>query len=165
MLLVKKITQDDIKNVVTLQKEIISLLKEKSWFCPACPNELEEIINYTGHAIGLYFDALLIGYATIVYCSRDNQLSKIYGISNKHKPLTAILDDVAILSRYRGKQYQLLLWNYIALHFCSQTKFLLASIHPDNIASLKNAFYYNMTIISQRKMYNGVPRYILLKRL
>lgn len=165
MLLIKKITQDDIKNVVTLQKEIISSLKEKTWFYPACSNELEEIINYTGHAIGLYFDESLIGYATIVYCSKNDQLSKMYGISNKQKPLAAILDDVAILSRYRGKQYQLLLWNYIALHFCSKTKFLLASIHPDNIASLKNAFYFNMTIISQRKMYNNVPRYILLKGL
>ena len=87
------------------------------------------------------------------------------GISNKYEPLTAILDDVAILSRYRGKRYQLLLWNYIALHFCSKTKFLLASIHPDNIASLKNAFYFDMTITSQRKMYNNALRYILLKEL
>lgn len=89
----------------------------------------------------------------------------MYGIPNKYKPLTAVLDDVAILSQYRGKRYQLLLWNYIAFHFCSKTKFLLATIHPDNIASLNNAFYFDMKIISQRKMYNNVPRYILLKEL
>ncbi len=165
MLIIKNVTHDDVKNVTMLQKEIVSSLKEKTWFYPARTDELEDIINYTGHVIGLYFDESLVGYATIIYCSKDNQLSKLYGIPNKYKPLTAILDDVAILSRYRGKRYQLLLWNYITLYFCSKTKFLLASIHPDNIASLKNAFYFNMTITSQRKMYNNVLRYILLKEL
>lgn len=81
MLIIKKITHDDIKNVVTLQKEIISSLKEKTWFYPACTDELKDIINCTGHVIGLYFDESLIGYATIVYCSKDAQLSKMYGIS------------------------------------------------------------------------------------
>lgn len=165
MLIIKEITHNDIKNIATLQKEIITSLKEETWFYPACIDELEDIINYTGHATGLYFNESLIGYATIIYCSRDAQLSKMYGIPNKYEPLTAILDDVAIISQYRGKRYQLLLWNYITLHFCSKTKFLLTSIHPDNIASLKNAFYFNMTIASQSKMYNNVLRYILLKEL
>lgn len=165
MLTIKKFSHNDIKNIVTLQKEIISSLKEKTWFYPACASELEDIINYTGHAIGLYFDELLIGYATIIYCSKDDQLSKMYSIPNRYEPLTAILDDVAIQYQYRGKQYQLFLWNHITYHFCSKTKFLLTSIHPDNIASLKNAFYFDMKIISKRKMYNNVPRYILLKKL
>ncbi len=165
MHIIKELTHADIKNIIILQKEIISLINEESWFYPARTDELEDIINSTGHAIGLYIDESLIGYATIIYCSKDNQLSKMFDIPNKYKPLTAILDDVAILPQYRGKRYQLLLWNYITLHFCSKIKFLLSSIHPDNIASLKNAFYFDMTITSQKKMYNNVPRYILLKKL
>lgn len=165
MLIIKGITHNDIIDISMLQEEIINTLKEKTWFLPACKNELEDIINHTGHAIGLYFGKLLVGYATIIYCSKDDQLCKMYGIPNKYQPLVAILDDVAILPSYRGRRYQLLLWKYITLHFCATTKFLLASIHPDNIASLKNAFYYDMKIISQRKMYNNVLRYILLKEL
>lgn len=165
MLIIKKITHDDIRNVTFLQKEIISSLEEKIWFFPVRTDELEDIINYTGHVIGLYLDELLIGYATIIYCAKDDQLSKMYGIPNKYQSLTAVLDDVAILALYRGKRYQLLLWNYITFHFCSNIKFLLSSIHPDNIASLKNAFYFGMTIISRRKMYNNALRYIMLKEL
>lgn len=165
MLTIRKITHNDIKNVTVLQKEIICSLKEKKWFYPASANEIKDIINYTGHVIGLYFNESLIGYATVIYCCRDYQLSKAYEVPNKYAHLTAILDDVAILSQYNGKRYQLLLWNYITLFYCSKTKFLLASIHPDNIASLKNAFYFDMTIISQMEMYNNAPRYILLKEI
>lgn len=165
MLTIKKLTQNDIKNIIVLQKEIIGSLKVEELFYPACIYELKDIIEYTGHAVGLYSNKLLIGYATIIYCSKDNQLSQMYDIPNKYVPLSAILDDVAILSQYRGKRYQLLLWKYITFHFCSKIKFLLASIHPDNTASLNNAFYFDMEIISQKKMYNNSPRYIMFKQL
>ncbi len=165
MFTIKKINHNDINKITVLQKEIIFSLKEKSLFYPLNMDELECIVKYTGYIIGLYFNEALIGYATIIYCSKDKQLSQIYDIPNKYIPLTAILDDVAISSHFRGKGYQLLLWNYITIHFCSKTKFLLTSIHPDNTASLKNAFRFDMTIILEKKMYNDSLRYILLKRL
>lgn len=165
MFTIKNITHNDINKIIILQKEILISLKEKSLFYPSNIDELECIVKYTGYAIGLYFNESLIGYATIIYCSKDKQLSQMYDIPNKYIPLTAILDDVAVLSQYRGKRYQLLLWKYITLHCCSKTKFLLTSIHPNNIASLKNAFHFNMTVISKKKMYNDSLRYILLRKL
>lgn len=165
MFIINKLSYEDIKSIITLQKETVRTLKDKSLFYPAHTDELECIIKYTGHAIGLYCNELLIGYATIIYCSKDDQLSQMYGIPDKYMHLTAILDDVAILSQHRGKRYQLFLWNYIITYFCSDIYFLLTSIHPDNIASLKNAFYFDMIVISIKKMYNNAIRYVLLKSL
>ena len=165
MLTIKTLSCNDIKNIIILQKEIIDSLNEKTFFYPASIDELECIIKHTGYAIGLYYCESLIGYATIIYCSLDSQINQTYGISNEYIPITAILDDVAIQSQFRGQRYQLLLWNYITLHFCSKTKFLLTSIHPDNTASLTNAFFFNITIISKKEMYNNSVRYILLKRI
>lgn len=165
MLTIKRLTYKNAENIIILQEKVINSLGQKALFYPATLDELIDIIKFTGYAVGLYDNEQLIGYATIIFCSLDNQLKDLYQIPNKYIPTTAVLDDVAILTEYRGKKYQLLLWNYIASHFCFEKQYLLASIHPQNIASLRNAYYFKMKIIAKKIMYNNTYRYILLKRI
>lgn len=165
MLTVRNLSYSDVESIILLQEKVKDSLNDKTMFYPATIDELKHIIKYTGYAVGLYCNEQIIGYATIIFCYLDNKLKDTFDIDAEFIHTTAVFDDVAILPQYRGKKYQLLLWNYLANQFCLRQKYLITSIHPQNTASLRNAYHFGMEIYKQKKMYSNSLRCILLKKL
>ena len=77
------------------------------------------------------------------------------------------VDIVATLPAYRGHSLQSRLMDYAAcfLRIRKDTKFLMATVHPNNAPSRRSMEKLGYTCVAQTTLYGGLPRCVYCKRL
>ena len=77
------------------------------------------------------------------------------------------VDIVATLPAYRGHSLQSRLMDYAAcfLRIRKDTKFLMATVHPNNVPSRRSMEKLGYTCVAQTTLYGGLPRCVYCKRL
>lgn len=78
------------------------------------------------------------------------------------------MDTVGVLSGYRGMHLQKKLIEKaekIMIAKDKSIKYSIATVHPNNMASLKNFLNTGYEIVDERNMYNNKRRYVLKKNL
>ena len=77
------------------------------------------------------------------------------------------VDIAATLPAYRGHSLQSRLMDYAAcfLRIRKDTKFLMATVHPNNVPSRRSMEKLGYTCVAQTTMYGGLPRCVSCKRL
>lgn len=78
------------------------------------------------------------------------------------------MDTVGILSKYRGNHLQqrlILEAEKIMLNNDKEIKYSIATVHPNNIASLKSFLNIGYEIATEKMMYHNKKRYIVKKVL
>lgn len=77
------------------------------------------------------------------------------------------VDIAATLPAYRGHSLQSRLMDYAAcfLRIRKDTKFLMATIHPNNVPSRRSMEKLGYTCVAQTTLYGGLPRCVSCKRL
>ena len=77
------------------------------------------------------------------------------------------VDIVATLPAYRGHSLQSRLMDYAAcfLRIRKDTKFLMATVHPNNVPSRRSMEKLGYTCVAQATLYGGLPRCVYCKRL
>ena len=77
------------------------------------------------------------------------------------------VDIAATLPAYRGHSLQSRLMDYAAcfLRIRKDTKFLMATVHPNNAPSRRSMEKLGYTCVAQATLYGGLPRCVYCKRL
>ena len=77
------------------------------------------------------------------------------------------VDIAATLPAYRGHSLQSRLMDYAAcfLRIRKDTKFLMATVHPNNAPSRRSMEKLGYTCVAQTTLYGGLPRCVYCKRL
>lgn len=77
------------------------------------------------------------------------------------------VDIAATLPAYRGHSLQSRLMDYAAcfLRIRKDTKFLMATVHPNNVPSRRSMEKLGYTCVAQTTLYGGLPRCVSCKRL
>lgn len=77
------------------------------------------------------------------------------------------VDIAATLPAYRGHSLQSRLMDYAAcfLRIRKDTKFLMATVHPNNVPSRRSMEKLGYTCVGQTTLYGGLPRCVYCKRL
>ena len=77
------------------------------------------------------------------------------------------VDIAATLPAYRGHSLQSRLMDYAAcfLRIRKDTKFLMATVHPNNVPSRRSMEKLGYTCVAQATLYGGLPRCVYCKRL
>lgn len=77
------------------------------------------------------------------------------------------VDIAATLPAYRGHSLQSRLMDYAAcfLRIRKGTKFLMATVHPNNVPSRRSMEKLGYTCVAQTTLYGGLPRCVYCKRL
>lgn len=77
------------------------------------------------------------------------------------------VDIAATLPAYRGHSLQSRLMDYAAcfLRIRKDTKFLMATVHPNNVPSRRSMEKLGYTCVAQTTLYGGLPRCVYCKRL
>lgn len=77
------------------------------------------------------------------------------------------VDIAATLPAYRGHSLQSRLMDYAAcfLRIRKDTKFLMATVHPNNVPSRRSMEKLGYTCVAQATLYGGLPRCVSCKRL
>ncbi len=88
------------------------------------------------------------------------------GLLEEELPAVAHMDSAAVLPRFRGHQLQYRLMQTAEQDLRSMGyRYLMCTIHPDNVYSLSNVLRQGYRVVGQKLKHGGYPRAILLKKL
>jgi len=98
--------------------------------------------------------------------SGEENLGRDIGLSEEELEKVAHMETIAILPRYRGNglQYSMMQTGEEELKKRGY-RYLMCTIHPENIYSKNNAIRQGYEVVLTREKYGGYLRDILLKRL
>ena len=97
----------------------------------------------------------------------QKNLGHYIGLGQEDLLRVAHMDSVAILPEFRGHGLQQLLIRKAEAFLRAETEYriLMATVHPDNIYSLRNVKELGYEVAAEADMYGGYHRYIMKKEI
>lgn len=166
---IEEATINDIDEIIKLKKDIWDNLENKEWYVIDGTNQdfLKKQLENDGLILKSINNDKIVGFLIISNSlKKDNSLIQKIHLENEVK-MCIELSNGAVDIKYRGnnlytemaqKAEKIIMNRY-------NKKYILATVHPDNIASWKSLLNIGYKIICESKMYGNLERYILLKRL
>lgn len=168
-ILIEEATINDIDAIVKLKKDIWNKLENKEWYVIEGTNRgfLKKELENNGLILKVVNNDQIVGF--LIICNslkKDSSIIKKLHFENKVN-MCIELSNGAVDIKYRGnnlyikmakKAEEIILNRY-------NKKYILATVHPNNMASLKSLLKIGYKIVCKSKMYDNLDRYILLKDL
>lgn len=108
----------------------------------------------------------LAGYIMMRYPGEaEDNLGWDLGWDGKRRQHTAHLEAVAVHADFRGRGLQRLMMAEAERHLPPDCWFLLATVAPDNLYSLRNLQALGYEIACTKEKYGGYGRHIMVKKL
>ena len=96
----------------------------------------------------------------------EENMGRDAGLPEEALPGVAHMDTAAVLPKYRGHQLQYRLMQAAEADLRAMGfRYLMGTIHPDNVYSMNNAMKQGYRIIGEKLKHGGKRRAILLKEL
>ena len=166
---IKEATIKDVDEILKLKKDIWEKLENKEWYVIDGTNK--EFLNRELENNGLILKAIsnnkIVGFLIISnYLKKDSFIIQKLHFEDK-TDMCIELSNGAVDIKYRGNNL------YIEMAKMAEEiiinrynkKYILATVHPNNMASLNSLLKIEYKIICKSKMYGNLDRYILLKKL
>lgn len=167
-LTLKRLTFEDIDQIMVLQDEIVEGLEDKQLYVPS---DREEIQSHFGT------EGVLLGYVTeenelaalAIYLKRGYSPSNYgYDVGLEGEELLKVgqVDTVLVKADYRGNNLQYRMCSLLEeIAKEKQTPILCATASPYNTFSVNNFLKLGYEVKKDKLKYGGLRRYILMKSL
>lgn len=167
--LIKEATINDIDEILKLKKDIWDKLENKEWYVIDGTNGefLNRLLKNNGLILKAINNNKIVGFLIIHNClKKESSIIQKLHFENKVDKCVE-LSNGGVDIEYRGnnlyvemakKAEEIIMNRY-------NKKYILATVHPNNMASLKSLLKIDYKIICKSKMYGNLDRYILLKNL
>lgn len=164
--MLRRCDEKDFAAIVSVQDEVIAGLSEKHIFERTSDEQIEESLR-EDICLGAFCEGGLAAVGIMVVNRvTPRNLGVHLGYDEARLRRCATCDSVFVLPRFRGYRLQgifLRLWDEAAFELgCAEE---LATVSPDNFASLGNLRANGFEVLDEKVMYTGVRRYIVGKRL
>lgn len=165
---VRRLNADDLEIIKEVQQKVFETLPNKDMLQPLTTEEFQLIFNGNGVMIGAFVDERLIAFRALLIPEKDEEgLGADIGLTDE-EDLNRILylEITNVLPQYRGYGLQKRLGNMIMKEIdVTRFDYLISTVMPYNIPSLKDKFYHGMHIERLKEKYGGKLRYIFVKYL
>lgn len=168
--------------VSALIRQVWEELPDKDWFAIDEPGYLSHILalqstlvfearTLTGELTDEPVDELTGELAAVCVLvepeTEEESLAPYAEIPRSEWHRVMHVDIAATLPAYRGHSLQSRLMDYAAcfLRIRNDTKFLMATVHPNNVPSRRSMEKLGYTYVAQTTLYGGLPRCVYCKRL
>lgn len=167
-LTLKRLTVNDIDQIMLLQDEIINSLEDKQLYVPS---DREEVKNH------FETDGVLLGYVTqenvlaalAIYVKRGYSPSNYghdVGVEGEELLKVGQIDTVLVKSDYRGNNLQYIMCDLLEeVARENNTPILCATASPYNTFSVNNFLKLGYEVKKDKLKYGGLRRYVLMKVL
>lgn len=164
---VKGLKAKDIKEILALQQAVVDALPNKETLEPLSEEEFLFILNGNGLMIGAFAEDKLIAFRALLIPELENEyLGEDVGLSEDARKRVLYQEITNVHPNYRGHGLQKKLADCIMKQIdTSQFHYILSTVMPYNIPSLKDKFYQGMRIAALKEKYGGKLRYIFVKKL
>ncbi|MTI81655.1 MAG: hypothetical protein FH758_12410 [Firmicutes bacterium] len=163
MILLNKNHLDQIKE---LQSTVIEGLKDKTLCVYLTDEELVEILETSGLAVGVLVAEKLVAFFSVLYPgAREDNLGLDIGLSKGQLMKVAHMESAFIHPDFRGNHLEERMINHLlasAKHDI-EWRYLLATVSPYNYPSVKAALGANTVIVDLKFKYNNYWRYIFFQ--
>jgi hypothetical protein len=164
---IRHLSVKNLNEILLLQRKVIDALTTDSFLQPLSDEEFSTILNGKGLMIGAYFDNVLIAFRAMLEPELDDEhLGKDAGLPENVWPQVLYSEITNVDPEFRGNNLQVILGEII-LGEVDKTRFryICTTVAPFNIASLKDKFAHGLQIVSLKRKYGNMLRYILMKDL
>ncbi|KDA92511.1 GNAT family N-acetyltransferase [Pantoea agglomerans] len=161
MCVIKKAELVDVDNILNLQQKIWEDLDNKKNLQTSSKEFIEYCISIGGVVYLIYEGDVLIGYR-FIYFPKKREFNLGRGIiPDDQLETVAHLDTTCLLKEFRGKGIGKDLAG-LSIDFIAENKMqhVLATVAPNNIASMKVMFYAGLKIVDYTSDFNEKERYI-----
>ncbi|RXK17243.1 GNAT family N-acetyltransferase [Macrococcus sp. DPC7161] len=157
MIEIRYATIEDLSRVCKIQDRAHEVLTYHEWLVFVEPTELKRAIMNQHMAVALV-EGQIAGFRTLEISETD-YLGKYNNLAN-HEDM--IYSDLSVVDPdYRGMGIQKLMGEWLFERI--EQRYVFATVHPDNIASLKDKFHLGMYIIAFDEVYPGKKRFVFFK--
>ena len=157
-----------IKELMTLQLEVVEALEDKAILQPLDEEELRFILSGHGVMIGVFVEGKLIAFRALLQPELDEEhLGYDIGLLTEAELKQVLYQEISnVHPAYRGYGLQRTMADII-MQQVDLTKFnvVCATVMPGNIASLKDKFSQGMHVAALKLKYGGKLRYVFMKDL
>lgn len=159
-----KLQPDHLDEILSLQSFVTSRMTAKENYVSLSKEEFQFILEGHGLAVGAFVDNTLIGMYALVFPKNEDNHGKLLGISEREFHSVIHSESAFVLPNFQGNRL-LFIMKKLAFEQVEEMRryrYILATIHPNNIASLKAHFSLGLHIVQLRKMYHNLWRYLLI---
>lgn len=164
----KFLTIEDIPQILSLQKQIIDALPDKATLQPLSVEEFTSILIEKELMIGLYDQDQLIACRAMLIpkVGHEDHLGPDANLTGEELNQVIHSEISMVHPNYRGQGLQTKMGKMLFANIDrSRFRYIMATVAPFNIPSLKDKLTLGMHIIDLKEKYRGKLRYILFKDL
>lgn len=168
-ILIEEATINDIEEIVKLKKDIWNKLENKEWYIIDSTNQeyLKNQLENNGIIIKSINKNKIVGFLIITNdLKKEEDIIKKVHLEEKVDGCIELANG-AVDSEYRGNNLYIKMAKKAEKIIKSryQKKYILATVHPDNFASLNSLLKIGYEVKCKTKMYGNLDRYIVIKEL
>ena len=167
--LIKEGNINDIKEVVDTIKYLHDIIENKKWYAigHADYDKILNKLNDEAIIAKALYNGELAGFLIVErHINPESEMAK--EIPKDELSSSIEMDNAGVLPKYRGNHLQeslILKAESIMKERDSGIKYSYATVHPDNLASLKSLANIGYKKYKEKLMYGGKIRYIMRKEL
>lgn len=162
------LTTDDMANIMTLQDKVVEALTEKSALQPLSIEEFNAVLSEEALMIGLFDEEKLIACRAMLVpeIGHEDHLGPDAGLSELELSKVIHSEISMVDPAYRGQGLQTRMGKILMEKIDrSRFRYVLATVAPFNIPSIKDKLALGMDIIALKEKYSGKLRYIFYRDL
>ncbi|MBK5245959.1 MAG: hypothetical protein JJE49_01645 [Peptostreptococcaceae bacterium] len=151
--------------ILNLQHEILSALKNKEVCVYLSEIEVKEMIAGSGEMLGVFVNETLVAFGAILFPrEREDNLGRDLGFKDEELMKVAHLEFAVVHPVYRDNSLQKKVAEYLVRKIIDDGSWncIMNTISPYNPISLQTDFFLGLFIKKLSRKYDNVLRYILI---
>lgn len=153
--------------ILSLQVDTLASINRPDSFQPLSEGEVDVILSGKGLMVGVYSNEALVAFRVLLEPPLDDEhLGLDIGLKNQQLS-EAIYQEMSIVHpHFRGMGLQQLMGQILMKEIKEKNyRYVLSTVAPFNIPSLKDKFSHGLEIATLKFKYGGMLRYIFVKDL
>lgn len=164
---IKKAVAEDVDGIMAVMEEAKNSQEHPEWFVADDEAFVRRHLSGKGFVIvAVVEDGQIAGFFLVKEPESGENLGVYLDFDSEKLKQVAVMDSAAVGAAYRGNGLQARMLEAAEKELDTQSfKYLMCTIHPENIYSLQNMQRHGYEVKKTVRCYGGLLRHILLKEL
>lgn len=155
---IKFANNTNIQAILDVQKAAIQEIGNKDMLVTLSEEEIVQNVN-DGVLCICQIDERIVAFRSM-HIPVDDYLGKYIALDPSDRDRLIYSDITVVHPDYRGRGLQKKLGEWLFQEIDDKYTIIMATVHPDNIASIKDKFHHGMKIVALDNVYDDKIRYI-----
>lgn len=157
---IKFATHSDIQKILDVQQAALKEIRNEDMLVTLSEEEITQNVN-DGVLCICQVDGRTAAFRSM-HIPGEDYLGKYIALDPVDRDKLIYSDITIVHPDYRGRGLQKVLGEWLFQAIDNKYKIIMATVHPDNIASIKDKFHHGMKIVAIDNIYGEKVRYVFV---